>query len=284
LSAVLIWGWTFVATKILLAEMGPVEVFALRLAIGLPFLGIVLVATRTPLRFARPDVPIIVLGGAILAAHFIIQGAGLVTTTAINSSWIITVSPLALAVLSVIFLRERLGAGTVLGIAIATAGVLLLVSRGNLTDLEWLRSTGDWLVLISAPTWAIYTVVTRDFVRRSQPLAATFVILAVTTVCVWALLIAMGGVSRIPALSGRGLVALIYLAIPGLAVAHWFWQAGVAALGPTRAGLYLYLEPLATLVLAVPLLGEPFGPMTALGGALVLGGVYLGERRPAISG
>ena len=49
-------------------------------------------------------------------------------------------------------------------------------------------------------------------------------------------------------------------------------------LGATRAGLFLYLEPLATLALAVPLLGEPFGPLVALGGGLVLAGVYLGQR------
>jgi drug/metabolite transporter (DMT)-like permease len=53
LSAVVIWGWTFVATKILVVELGPVEIFALRLAIGLPFLGGVLLAKRVPLRFAR---------------------------------------------------------------------------------------------------------------------------------------------------------------------------------------------------------------------------------------
>jgi drug/metabolite transporter (DMT)-like permease len=55
LFAVVIWGWTFVATKILVAEIGPVEVFALRLALGLPFLGVVLLVKRVPIRFARAD-------------------------------------------------------------------------------------------------------------------------------------------------------------------------------------------------------------------------------------
>ena len=71
------------------------------------------------------------------------------------------------------------------------------------------------------------------------------------------------------------IAALLYLAIPGLAIGQWFWQEGVASLGATRAGLYLYLEPLATLALAVPLLGEPCGPLIALGGGLVLAGVYV---------
>jgi drug/metabolite transporter (DMT)-like permease len=70
---------------------------------------------------------------------------------------------------------------------------------------------------------------------------------------------------------------LLYLAIPGLVIGNWFWQEGVARLGATRAGLYLYVEPIATLALAVPVLGEPFGPIAALGAALVLTGVYVGS-------
>lgn len=64
LCAVVIWGWTFVATKILVAELGPIEVFALRLAIGLPFLGGVLLAARVPLVFTHAD-----LGGLPARAH-----------------------------------------------------------------------------------------------------------------------------------------------------------------------------------------------------------------------
>ena len=67
LSAVLIWGWTFVATKILVTELGPVEILALRLALGIPFLGLVLWTKRVPLRFERADAAPLLLGGTILA-------------------------------------------------------------------------------------------------------------------------------------------------------------------------------------------------------------------------
>jgi drug/metabolite transporter (DMT)-like permease len=278
LSAVVIWGWTFVATKILVAEIGAVEIFGLRLAIGLPFLGVILLIKRVPLRFARADARALLLGGAIFTVHFLVQIVGLETTTATNTGWIISVSPLALAVLSFFFLRERIGWRGVAGIAVATAGILLLVSRGRLTDLGWLRSTGDWLVLASAHTWAFYTVATRDLVRRRHPLAVTFTILMIAAGFTAILFAASADLASVRALSPRGIAALLYLAIPGLALGQWFWQEGVASLGAARAGLYLYLEPLATLVLAVPLLGEPFGPFIALGGALVLVGVYIGQR------
>lgn len=260
------WGWTFVATKVLLAELGAVEIFALRLAIGLPFLGGVLLVRRARLQFARADLPDLSLGGAIFTLHFLVQIAGLVTTTATNAGWIISVSPLALAVLSFLFLRERIGRGGVAGIAVATAGILLLVSRGNLTDLTWLQSTGDWLLLASAHTWAFYTVATRDLVRRRDPLVVTFGVLLIAAVIAANSFAIWADLRSIRSLSPRGIAALLYLGVPGLALGNWFWQEGVAKLGATRAGLYLYLEPLATLALAVPLLAEPFGPFVALGG------------------
>ncbi len=279
-GTVIIWGWSFVATKILVAELGPVEIFALRLAIGLPVLGGILRAKRVPLRFTRTDIGPLLLGGTIFTVHVLVQITGLSTTTATNTGWLISVSPLVLAVLSYVFLGERIGWGAAAGIAVATAGILLLVSRGRLGDLGWLRSTGDWLVLASAHTWAFYTVATRDLVRRRHPLAVTFGILLIATVYSVVLAIMYGDFTGVRSLSPRGISALLYLAIPGQALGQWFWHEGVARLGATRAGLYLYLEPLATLALAVPLLGERFGAVTALGGGLVLAGVYLGQRRP----
>ena len=277
-SAVVVWGWTFVAAKILLAELGPIEIVAMRLVVGLPFLVVLLLVQRVPLRFDRADVPPLLLGGAIVTVHLILQAVGLVTTTATNSGWIIAVTPLALAVLSFQFLGERIGWRGAAGIAVAAAGILLLVSRGRFTDFRWVQSTGDWLMLASAGTWAAYTVVTRDLVRRRNALAATFVVLLIAAVPISTIALASADLANVRTLSPGGVAALLYLAIAGLAVGNWFWQVGVARLGATRAGMYLYLEPLATLALAVPLLGEPFGFITAIGGGLVLAGVYMGQR------
>lgn len=283
LVAVVIWGWTFVATKILVAEIGPVELLALRLAIGIPVLGAVLFARRIPLRLDREDLRSVLLGGALITTHFLVQITGLQTTTATNTAWIITVTPLVLAVLSVVLLGEHVGRNAVMGIAVATLGILLLVSRGRLADLGWIRSTGDWLALASAFTWAFYTVATRQLVARRDPLLVTFTILSVAALLVLPLFAAVGDMESVGAISPRALVALLYLAIPGLALGHWFWQEGVAKLGGTRSGFYLYLEPLSTVALAVPLLGEPFGPVAALGGALVLTGVFVGQRESRAS-
>ena len=278
LSAVILWGWTFVGTKILVAELNPVEIFTARLAIGVPFLGVLMLARGVRLRFERADTIRLILGGSLLTVHFLIQAVALMTTSASNSSWIIAVTPLVLAIVSFLVLRERLGWSAIAGLCVALVGVLLLVSRGRFRDLGALQTTGDWLMLVSTLTWAIYTVATRDVARRYDPLAVTFVVMLAAAALTAILMLAVGDLERITSLSFRGIVALVYLGIAGLALGNWFWQVGIAHVGAARAGLYLYLEPLATVALAVPLLGEPFGVFTAAGGGLILAGVYLGQR------
>lgn len=278
LAAVILWGWTFIATKILLEELDPLEIFALRLSIAVPLLGVLLLIRRTRLEFSRGDWTAIAIAGAIFAIHFVVQLTGLTTTTATNTGWIIAFTPLTLAVLSWGALRERIGRHLAGGVAIATAGILLLVSRGNLSDLGWVRSFGDWLILASTFTWALYTVATRNVVTRRDPLAVTFAISLAAAILIAAPFLATADTVAIRSMTTRGLLALLYLAIAGSVVGQWFWQHGVAKLGAARAGIYLYVEPLATLALAVPVLGEPFGFFVAIGGALVLAGVYVGQR------
>jgi drug/metabolite transporter (DMT)-like permease len=278
LVTVTVWGWTFVATKVALSVLGPIEVMALRFAIGLPVLGLLLATRRT-----RPVWPWqdrgVAAGALLITVHFLVQITGLQTTSAINTGWIIGVTPLILAVLARVLLGERLPRLAWAGVAVASAGILLLVSGGRLTSLRWLRSTGDWLVLASAHTWALYTIAVRGPARRLDPLALTFAVLLPATVlsCGW---VAAGGrLERFATLPAEVLGALLFLGVLGTALAHWFWQLGVARVGAAGAGLFLYLEPVATTAIAVPLLGEPFGVTTLAGGVLVLGGVWLSQWR-----
>lgn len=279
LLAIIFWGWSFVATKILLDYVNPAELMGLRFIIGLPVLYAVVLSKRIRLKFSSKHRWQVLLGSAIITAHFLIQITGINYTSATNTGWIIAVTPLVLAVLSFLILKERIGLKEVAGIAVATVGILLLVSQGNLTDLGWVGSIGDWLVLGSAHTWAFYTVATRDLSRTYNPLAVTFSILLPSAIVLVGYMVVVSDWSRFLQLPLEALVALVFLGVFSLAVAHWFWQEGVSDLGAARAGFFLYLEPLATTALAVPYLNEQFGVSTAIGGALVLAGVYVSQRK-----
>jgi RarD protein len=280
LTTVIIWGTAFVATKVCLRYLTPVELLGLRLAIGLPALILVLMLRRTKWEVPRTAIKGLLLGSAIIAVHWLIQITGIKYTTATNTGWIIATTPLVLAVMSVVILRERTGKFLWIGVLLATVGVFFLVSRGNLSRLTGLAGLGDWLVLASAHTWAIYTIATRNLVNRYRPLLVTAIVLtpvAIGTLSYVSLTSEWQHLLRQPTVVWLG---LLYLGLGGTATAHWFWQEGVSRLGAARSGTFLYIEPLATTAVAVPMLHEPFGWLTAAGGGLVLLGVYISQRKP----
>ena len=276
---VVIWGSTFVATKIMLDYVSPAELLGLRMIIGIPVLALVVLVKRIKLQFEFREHMNLLAGSAVITAHFLIQITGLKYTTATNTGWIISVTPLALAVLSFLILKERISRNVVAGIIIATGGVMFLVSRGDFSHIGWLKSIGDWLILVSAHTWAIYTIIVRDISRKRNPVAVTFAILLPTGVLMTGYLLVFFDWGVLATLSARAWAALMLLGVFGTALAHWWWQEGVAELGAARAGIFLYLEPLTATTLGVALLNEQFGLFTAIGAAAVLGGILIAERR-----
>ena len=77
LVCVVIWGWTFVATRICLQYISPVEVLGLRFLIGLPLLLVIVLARRVRFEFTSREGRTILLGSAIITLHFLVQITGL---------------------------------------------------------------------------------------------------------------------------------------------------------------------------------------------------------------
>jgi drug/metabolite transporter (DMT)-like permease len=278
LVTVVVWGATFVATKICLAYLTPAEVFGLRLLLALPTLYALIITRRITLSFTPLEKRRLLLGSAVLTLHFLIQITGLQYTSATNTGWIISVTPLVIVMFSYFLLKERIRANDIVGVAIATAGIFLLMSRGDFSSLDWLASRGDWLVLASAHTWAIYTVLGRNISRSHNAVAVAFAFLLPATILMTAYMALTSDWSKFVHLPVEPLMALVFLGVIAMALANWWWQKGVASIGAAKAGMFLYVEPVATTVLAVPLLHESLGVFTAIGGFLVVCGVYWAQR------
>jgi drug/metabolite transporter (DMT)-like permease len=275
LAAVIIWGSTFVASKICLSVMSPIQLVASRFFLAAPALFLIARFRGASFRLGAHR-KIVFLATALFSFHYLLQTWALEYTTATNSGWIITVSPLAIALLAAIFLREP--APPLAGIVLASLGIVLLVSNGDLSRLGALSSLGDFMVLASTFTWAVFTIITRNPSRSLDPAVVTFAMTVPLAISALILPFAAGRWTPLRDLGFETSAALLFLGVAGVALAQWFWQRGVAKLGAARAGLFLYLEPLATTALAVPVLGEPFGPWTAVGGLLVIVGVYVAQR------
>jgi drug/metabolite transporter (DMT)-like permease len=278
LAAVIIWGWTFVATKVCLEFLTPAELLAARFLMALPLLWVIMRAHGHKLHIAKEHRLIAWASAGLFGFHFLIQTMGLVHTSATNSAWIVAISPLVMAVMAWLILHEKIGPATVVGIIVAFGGLILLVSAGHTGELGFNANVGDWLTLGSALTWSLYTITTRDLSRAYPPMVVTVAMLIPATVLLNVYMAATSPPGIFLTLTTEAYVALAFLGFVGMGLAHWFWLEGVARIGVARAAVFLYLEPLATTALAVPYLGEPFGIWGVIGGVLVLAGVFYASR------
>ncbi|MEW6014621.1 MAG: DMT family transporter [Candidatus Zixiibacteriota bacterium] len=279
LLAVIFWGLSFVATKMALQYLSPLEIIALRLLLGAPVLYLIVMAKKIDISFKKNDIAILLITSIVLAVHFLIQAFGLIYTSATNTGWLIATIPVFIAILSRLFLKEKVSPVKLLGILIATVGALFLISKGKLTTLDWLKSVGDWLILSSCVTWAIYTIITRDLTRRYHPLAVTLAILIIPALLLNAYCAYTTPISKLLELPLKIIGALVFLGVFCLGLAQWVWLEGLARKSATEVGVFLYIEPIVTTLGAIPILGESINLFGIVGALLILLGVYLVQRR-----
>ncbi len=281
--AVSFWGLSFIATKKVLQFLTPSEVIAARLILGTPVIFAIALIKGVKFRFDPQDLKIIIIASIILGAHFLIQNLGLLYTSATNTAWLIATIPAFVAVLSRFFLKELLTGRKVVGIILGTAGVMLLISKGDLSHLDWLYSFGDWLVLFTCITWSVYTIITRNITRKYNPLSLIVVVLSIPMISLALVTLISTPMAKFTALSWTTVGALLFLGIGCIALAQWFWLEGLSRKGAVEVGAFIYLEPVVTTLAARPLLGEDYSMFTFISAALILLGVYLVEKKKAKS-
>ncbi len=277
LIAVLLWGFSYIAIKVSLLYLTPIEMIAARLVLGSATLFVVIKIKRLPLGF-KGNKKNLLLSAFFLFLHFWVMATGMITTTATNTAWILTTSPIFISLLSFAVLKEKIYRKNIIGIFLAIAGVILLVSKGDLGSLDWISSTGDWLVLGSCITWAFYTIATRNVTRVIHPLTATFWMITIAGIVIVPYSLIVNGVSAY-SMPTDGTVALIFLGVGCLAIAFWCWSEGLARKPAGEVGVYLYLEPLFTMTGAAILIGESITIWIILGALFIIAAVYVSERR-----
>lgn len=283
LFAVVIWGATFVATKIALTEVSPATIVWIRFGIGVIILGVTVLARR---QFALPDpsdlAMLALLGFIGVTFHQWLQATGLQTTRATNTAWIVATIPVFTALLGWLFLKEKMGWLRVGGIAIAALGVLLIVSDGNPASLftGGFGAKGNLLILISALNWAVYTILSRRELARHPAARMMFYVMLFGWLftCVWIFSIGPG-LSEIPALTSKGWMSILMLGIFGSGLAYIAWYDALREIPASQLGVFINIEPLVTTLLAAIMINEPITPITLIGGAIIILGVWLVNRK-----
>jgi drug/metabolite transporter (DMT)-like permease len=279
LFAVIIWGGTFIATKVALREVSPATIVWIRFGIGVIVLGITVFARKQFALPAKSDLAYLALLGFIgVTFHQWLQATGLQTARATTTAWIVATIPVFTALLGWMVLKEKMGWVRVSGIVIAALGVLLIVSEGNLNTLfnGETGTIGDLLILISALNWAAYTILSRRELARHPAARMMFYVMLFGWLfsCIW--IFGFGpGLTELPRFTALGWTSILVLGIFGSGLAYIAWYDALQEIPASQLGVFINIEPLVTTLLAVPMLNEPITLLTLLGGAIIILGVWL---------
>jgi drug/metabolite transporter (DMT)-like permease len=279
-----IWGSSFIASKVGLGGLYPVELATLRFAIAAPILCIItlILEGRSAFRIAWKDLPVLVvmaLTGVTL--QYIVQFFAMTYTTVTNTALLINMGTFFVIIPSVLFLKEKLSIDNYLGIVIAFLGAALVATRWEISLTPNL--IGDGLVIVCAVMWAIYILIGNRLAGKYSVLAQLNYIFIIGLVCLIPAYLAMPR-HEFAVISTTAWACILYLALLCSIAAYLVFNGGIITLGPSRTAIYQYLEPFFAIMFAIVLLGEPLTALTAAGALLIIAGIAMADNNLKLIG
>jgi len=281
LFAVIVWGASFIATKIALQEISPISIVWLRFLMGVIVLGMAVFLRG---QFALPEKRewgyFALLGFLGITFHQSLQSNGLQTSEAGTTAWIVATTPVFMALLGWLLLKEGLGWAKTLGILLAFFGVLVVVSKGDLTSISIGKfgAPGDVLILISAVNWAVFSALSRRGLKSHPASLMMFYVMALGWLFTSLIFLFTPDMTEISQLTASGWVAVAFLGIFCSGLAYIAWYDALKVLSTAQTGVFLYIEPLVAIVVAFFILGEAITLTSLIGGAIILFGIWLVNR------
>jgi len=278
LLAVVFWGNSFIATKVALRELNPQTIILLRLLLGSAFLILIAVYSRKDFSLSLKNHGAIFILAIIAVFHLWIQITGLKFTSAVNTGWIVGMSPVFIAILSVIVFKEKFFKTKIVGITIAFSGLVLLVSRGDFSSVGFISHKGDLLVLASAFTWSVYSMVNKKITINYSPTMTILFLFLMMAVIIAPFTISVNAFSSVMHLSFQGWMSILFLGIFCSGIAYVLWARSLKKLEASETGVFLYFEPFVTVLSAWFILDEKITLMIILSGLIITIGVILVNR------
>ncbi len=282
LLASCLWGGMYVVSRASFDAIPPITLGLLRVLIGglTLWLALKLAARRTGQRAGAQTAPgdhwrFLLLGGT-LAATIITQFWGTALASAHDGALLTTITPVFVVPIAWLWLHERPGWRVLAGMALALAGVVIVVaSNADSSGSAGFSLLGDALLLISALCWASFTVLGAPVVRRRSALVAS----AYATLWCIALLAPLVPIelARRPVgtITLPLVLAVLYLGWGATALAWFLWYKGVERLDAAVAAIFFFAQPVVGGLLSALFLGETLPSGFWLGGLVLALGIML---------
>jgi drug/metabolite transporter (DMT)-like permease len=290
LLAVVIWSGNVVVSKMAAGTIAPAEISFYRwLLAALLFTPLALRPVLRNWQAIRPQLGrIAVLGLLGMVVYQSLAYYAAYLTTATHMGIIGSLTPMMVLALSILLLGQRLTAGAVAGSLVSIAGVLVVVSSGDLgTLMKSGANMGDALMLLAMLAYAVYVILLKRWGMKNVPaLQLLYLQIVVAVIALLPLYLLTPRVG----LSAANLPLVAFAGLGASMIAPLVWMHTVAHIGPSRASMFFNLIPLFTAVIAAAVIGESLAAYHAVGGVLTVAGVLLAElwkaplRRPVLAG
>lgn len=275
---VVVWATTFVSTKVLLRAFTPLEIMIARFALG--FLALLIAGKGLMKAQKKQHELLFALAGLTgVTLYFLMENIALTYISASLVGVIVAAAPLFTALVATLALRERLNRWFFLGFICAMAGVALS-SLAGVSELD-LNPLGALLGVGAAFVWGVYSVIIRKLGTmgyRTVPLTCRIfgygLLFLLIPACV----------EGFPAPASAWIeplyaANLLFLGLCASATCFVTWNRAVFLLGPVKTSVYIYAQPVITILSSALILGETMTPVMWLGTALALAGLILSEHK-----
>lgn len=276
---ILIWGTTFISTKVLLISFKPVEILFIRFMIGYFALWCVC-PRRLKVRRSKQEWYFAAAGLCGVTLYYLFENIALTYTLASNVGVIISIAPFFTVIFSCLFLHDRRpNIRFFAGFLIALAGIFL-ISFGGEKNLQ-LNPVGDLLAVIAAMIWAAFSTITKKIsgfgYNTIQTTRRTFFYGLIFMVP--ALLLMDFHIELQQFASLKNVLNLLFLGFGASALCFVTWNLAVKILGSVKTSVYIYMVPVITAVTSALILHEKLTRTIVLGIVLTLIGLFLSEDR-----
>lgn len=278
------WGTSFAAAKIGLRQLEPVNLVVLRFIIASLIFGLLFLKfEQKKLKIELRDVPMFVLLGFLsVSSYFLIQYTALKITTTINSSIIIGLAPIMTALLAARFADEPLTSKKILGILLAFLGVYAIITKGKfIFTFNSGTIKGDMLILLNSLLWPVFTLLSKTVIKKYEPIVVTGYITIFGTIQLLPFIFYPGSFAKssllqiLPDINLKTIIAALYLAAACTVFSYYIWYKAISILGASKTSVFLYLNPVFTILAGVLLLNEKITIFVILGAITTFSGVYL---------
>ncbi len=285
LLATLFWALGHPLGRIILQTVHPFQLGTMTMGVGFLCVLVYLAAARRLALLSRMRPADIAgsLGLGVLgfAAYQVLTFSALARIPASMNAILVSTNVVLIAILSALFLKERLGWMRALGILVAFAGAMLVTfNRGFSLDGR-IDLLGCAYSSLAALCFAVYTVLGKCLVDRNDPLIVTTLALFAGAVILAVVTAATVGFGSLARAGGQAWWLMVLLGVSMIGFAYPAWFETLKRLPASRASVFVYFTPVFAVVLSLLILDERFSWLFYVGAALVLAGVGLASARTA---